>query len=222
MTKARTMSRRATLALAASIVVLAAFASRAGAAVYGFESLTGDGQASSLFLDVSTRDGGLTATFTFSSSVADGSAVTAIYWDWDPAKHSLGRATGLVESAGVHYLDNKGGWSSANPRNLPGGRTIGFTADYGLDPRNKGGKSGNGIGSGEWLEVGWTLSGITFDQLVAGLNSGDIRVGLHVQSAGLEGKDSFSAVTTHTPLPGAVWLLGTGLLGLLGVRLRRS
>ncbi len=85
---------------------------------------------------------------------------------------------------------------------------------------NKGGKIHNGISQGETLSVTFTLSGVTLSELVAALDAGDARVGLHVQGVGENGNLSFSAVT-HTPLPGAAWLLGTGLLGLVGVRLRR-
>jgi hypothetical protein len=220
MTKSKIINGRL-LMLALAFLVLIGFASRAQAATYTFASLTGDSQAGSLSVDV-VAGGGDSVIFTFNNNVTvDGSTIVSIYWDWGSLAGSLGDPSGFGQSAGVSYLDNKGNWSSANPGDLPGGTNIGFTADFSLDPQNKGGKIHNGISQGETLSVTWVLSGgVTLSQLLTALDSGDARVGVHVQGVGENGNLSFSAVT-HTPLPGAAWLLGTGLLGLVGVRLRR-
>jgi hypothetical protein len=55
---------------------------------------------------------------------------------------------------------------------------------------------------------------------LAGLDSGALRLGLHVQSIGTKGgSESFvNSPPNAVPLPAAGWLFGTALVGLMGLR----
>ncbi|MBG0791316.1 MAG: hypothetical protein H0S80_12560 [Desulfovibrionaceae bacterium] len=209
MTKDITMRRMVKILCLAGLLV-AAMATRSMAVEYDFYSLTGDSQADYLFMDV-TDSGNGTASFEFTSSVPDASVVTTIYWDFGDQNGNLTNST-WTSHPNTSFVE---GAASAN---LPGGQApeVGFYSDYSLEREAKGGVA-NGLNAGEWLKVVWTLSGIDFDGLLAALNSGEMRIGMHVQSVGDDGEDSFSAVSP-TPIPGAAWLLGSGLLGLVGLR----
>ncbi len=71
----------------------------------------------------------------------------------------------------------------------------------------------NGVQPGEWLGVVFTHDG-TFDDVIAGLNSGQIIVGIHV---GGFGEDDYSEKFVTIPAPGAILLgsIGVGLVGWL-------
>ena len=45
---------------------------------------------------------------------------------------------------------------------------------------------------------------------------------IRLQNLGLDGKGSLKAPETYVPIPGAVWLLGSGLIGLVGLRRKMS
>jgi hypothetical protein len=68
------------------------------------------------------------------------------------------------------------------------------------------------------------LQGVqTFADVISDLNSGDLRIGLHVQAIGTDGEsDSFiTGGVTRVPEAGTLLLLGAGLLGLWAVRRRK-
>lgn len=69
--------------------------------------------------------------------------------------------------------------------------------------------SGPGVGN-------WDMAGI----LAALAQEQGTPFALRFQGTGLNGDGS--DVATPTPIPGAVWLLGSGLLGLLGLKRRRA
>jgi hypothetical protein len=82
----------------------------------------------------------------------------------------------------------------ASPPDLPGGEdcvpdfdvTAGFSADS--DPPAQ----PNGVNPTEWLDITFDLqSGQTFDDVVAQLNSGALRIGIHVQGFANGGSESF-------------------------------
>jgi hypothetical protein len=55
--------------------------------------------------------------------------------------------------------------------------------------------------------------------------AGDLRIGIHVQSFGNGGSESFvndpGLPPSIVPIPAAAWLLGSGLIGLAGVARRK-
>lgn len=204
------INRMATAFILAGVLVVA-MATQSQAVSYGFYSLTGDSQAADLLVDVTETAGG-DVSFMFTNDVSDGSAIAQIYFDFGSM---LG---GLTDPTWTSHADTAF-VEGASPANLPGGQDpgVGFYSDYGLNRKQQGGMK-NALHAGEWLDVVWTLSaGATFSDVIAALDSGDMRVGLHVQSVGPDGELSFAAVTP-TPVPGAVWLFGTGLVGLVGLR----
>ena len=101
-------------------------------------------------------------------------------------------------------------------KNFPEGNAINFSTDA-FGDRNGG--SENGISIGENLVLTALLSpGADINAL---LQSGGLRVGLHMQGYAPEGSDSY--VTTpngpsEVPLPAAAWLFGSALVGFAGFK----
>jgi hypothetical protein len=193
-----------------ALLSAAAFAAQA-AITYSFECvnkadancITGMTQ---LKLTVSDGGNGIT-NFRFTNTGPLSSSVTAIYFDWLSPQFSLTPGT-ITESSGVSF-----GWG-ATPPNLPGGNTIGFVADLGLDTNVP--TSPNGINPGEWLNIAFAGS---FDQLVQGLHSDKLEVGLQVQS--FPNGNSASFVTLPEPAVYAMLLFGLPLIGF-AIRRRKT
>ena len=106
----------------------------------------------------------------------------------------------------------------ANPANLPSyNPSASFSADN--DPG-----AINGIHAGEWLGITFELlDGVSFANTLTAMGTGDLVVGIHVQGLGAGTDDGYSESLVHVvPVPAAVWLFGTGLLGLVGVARRKT
>ena len=112
----------------------------------------------------------------------------------------------------------------ASPPDLPGGNSIspafnvtaGFLGDADTPQPNV-----NGIGAGETLGIIFDLqAGMTYADVIDDLTTGALRIGLHVQAFTSGGSESF--VNNPIPVPAAVWLFGSGLLGLIGIARRRQ
>ena len=101
-------------------------------------------------------------------------------------------------------------------KNFPEGNGINFSTDA-FGDRNGG--ADNGINIGENLILTALLSpGANINAL---LQSGGLRVGLHIQGYESGGSDSY--VTTpngpsEVPLPAAAWLFGSALIGFAGFK----
>ena len=189
---------------------------------YNFSQITSNGNqavGSQLLVDVTQSGSNVLFTFTNTSVIA--SSITDIYFDYgntnyfsSVSNNTLGAAG---DSAGVSFSDG------ATPPNLPAGNTVGFTADASGDSNSGApGVSANGVNaSTEFVKfLGTTLNGITFGDVLAGLDSGALRLGLHVQSIGTKGgSESFvNTPPNAVPLPTAGWLFGSALVGLMGLR----
>jgi hypothetical protein len=140
------------------------------------------------------------------------SSVTDVYFD----DGSLLGISSITNGPGVSFTQD------ASPPNLPGGNNIsppfqvtaGFLADS--DPAVQ----PNGVNPGEWLKISFSLqSGGTFSDVINELSDGRLRIGIHVQGFSSGGSESF--VNVPVPIPAAVWLFGSGLLGLAGVARRK-
>ena len=157
--------------------------------------------------------------FSFYNTGGDASSITGVYFDDGSllgvsslidADDGVGGDPGVDFSLGAEPMDLPGG-NTATP---PFQTTIGFLADS--DPPVE----PNGVNPGEWLGIVFDLQGSqSFGDLVADLTDGSLRVGLQVQGFYYGGSESF--INNPVPVPAAIWLFGSGLLGLIGVMRRR-
>jgi len=195
--------------LVGALLSAAAFAAQA-ALTYSFNCITfnsgGNCGTGSTQLDLTVSDGGSgKVNFLFTNTGPQASSITDLYFDWKAPALALTEGA-LTQSAGVSF-----GWG-ATPANLPAGNTIAFSADLGLDSNVP--TQPSGINPGEWLNIAFAGS---FDQLVAGLHSSELLVGLHVQGFSNGGSESFVSAAE----PPMCALLFSGLL-FLGFALRRA
>lgn len=98
-----------------------------------------------------------------------------------------------------------------NTVNIPGSNNIGFNTTYGFraDPP----PTTIGLDPGEQFTV--TFGNTSIKELKKAINSGDVRIALHVQQIGENAEDSASYVTM-VPEPSSVMLIGlAGFAGLL-------
>jgi hypothetical protein len=189
---------------------LLAFGSVAEAQNYSFNCITNNSAADcatgeAQFALSVTTDAGL-VNFRFTNSGPSASSITDVYFDWASSTYALGQGVLTDSGAGVSFS-----WG-ASPQNLPGGNGIGFTADISADSNNP--TQPMGVNSGEWLNIAFT----TQADFITGLNSGDLRVGIHTQ--GYAGGGSESLVQAPIPEPETYAMMLVGLT-LLGFKARR-
>ena len=189
--------------LVGALLSAAAFAAQA-ALTYSFNCITfnsgGNCGIGSTQLDLTVSDGGGgKVNFLFTNTGPQASSITDLYFDWKTPALALTEGA-LTQSTGVSF-----GWG-ATPSNLPAGNTIAFSSDLGLDSNVP--TQPSGINPGEWLNIAFAGS---FDQLVAGLHSSELVVGMHVQGFSNGGSESF--VSVPEPSVSAMLLVGLPLLG---------
>lgn len=192
------------------------------------EAATGEAQ---FFVDVTDQFGGvdLSATnimFTFQNIGTDPSIIADVYFDDDSLL--VGASLSLIDSD-----DGTGGHSGvdfsspATPSYLPGGNeatppfiTTGELS-AGADPPV--GTNGNGVDPGEFLKVLFALApSKTFQDVLDGLGSGDLRIGIHGQGLfPTGGSESFINNPKPIPEPASMLLLASGLIGLAGIGRKR-
>jgi len=140
--------------------------------------------AAQLYVRVTAGPGANQVTFHFINIGPNASSIADVYFD----DGSLLGIASIVDGPGVDFEQD------ASPGNLPGGNncvpdfevTEGFSADS--EPPSQ----PNGVNPTEWLDITFDLqAGMTFDDVVAQLNSGALRIGLHVQGFANGLSDSF-------------------------------
>jgi len=198
------------------LISAGAVATQSQAATYGFDcisiNLAGDCAIGEAQLTVDVTDAGADQVlFTFNNSGPAASSIADVYFD-DGAL--LGIAS-VINGTGVNFSQG------AAPGNLPAGNmasppfvaTTGFTADSNPPTQP------NGVNPGETLGILFDLqTGLTFADVLTDLGDASLRIGIHVQGFDTGGSESF---VNFVPVPAAVWLFGSGLLGLVGVARRR-
>ncbi len=110
---------------------------------------------------------------------------------------------------------------------MPAGNTIGFTADASGDSTSPNVLASGVNASSEYVRFLGTFGlSSSFSDLIAALDSNAFRIGLHVQGIGeLGGSESFVdglESPSQVPVPGAVWLFGSAILGFAGFNKRKS
>lgn len=114
--------------------------------------------------------------------------------------------------------DNAVSYSATSGGNLPAGQNVGFDSDYLFQTNPP--PSKNGLDPGESLTVAFQSLG-TYSSLLGAINSGDLRIGLHVQEIGPQGTSASFVNVQAVPEPGGALLLGAVGVILL-VRRRRQ
>jgi hypothetical protein len=177
------------------------------------------------------------ASFTFKNNVGQKSSITEIYFD--AASSSLSGSGRPTLTGSDSSRKNVAFSLDADPGSLPGGSSITpkfvtsnsdiFSAD---SDAGSGGQMAHGINTpGEWLTMDYKLkSGRTYADVMTELSNGKLRIGIHVTGFADGKSASFvnnpfqetAPAPTPVPVPAAAWLLGSGLLGLLGVVRRKQ
>ena len=205
--------------VAAALAVLVLGAAPATAATYNFFKLTNnnvENVGGQLSVDVQAFSA-TQVSFRFENAVGIASSIADIYFD-DGLPAILALPMTFLQSAGVSFND------PATPGNLPGGNgaSPAFVTSTGLSADSDSPVSQNGVNAAtEFLTIILNYTGAnTLSTVLAALGSGDLRIGLHVQSIGQAGgSDGYINNTVDIsldpiPIPGGIILLLTGLVGL--------
>jgi hypothetical protein len=158
-------------------------------------------------------------TFSFSNAVGIASSIMEIYFD-DRGSNLLNIAN--LTQQGASFA------SGSSPGNLPGGQNLGpaFNSDFSVDAGSGGPTEGLNAAA-DYLTLKFDLpSGKTYSSVVSAIQTGALRVGMHVISIGTGGQsDSFVDGPGVVPLPPAAMTGGVllaGLAGAAGVRRRAA
>ncbi len=192
------------------VIVGVLLPSLCGATIYQFEIFTNNGNFNddpgiNIYMDVDNGDS--IAEFTFYNDSTVQSTITNIYFDDGTL---IGATLGIINGPGTLFAED-------GPTNLPGGNIIGFDADreFNIGATQPPPDNGiNNIGPGEWVTIEFDLVGGTLQDVLDELNSGALRVGVHIQDF----TDGSSESAVNVPEPATICLFGLGGLALLRKR----
>lgn len=134
-----------------------------------------------LGVDVTDAGGGL-VSFEFTNTGAAASSIEQVFFD----DGVLDAFDSIVNGPGVAFSED------GSPGNLPSGENVNpdfeTTFSASADPP----PSSNGVNPGEFVEIIFSLDpGAVFNDVLADLTSGDLRIGLHVIAFASDGSESF-------------------------------
>lgn len=209
-------------------VTMAPTGSMAMNALLSFSACTNNGADSVSIgeaqLSVLVSDAGMNqVNFQFRNVGPDDSAISEIYFDNGPLQ-SIVTITDR-DNGGDMGVDFEAG---ATPSELPGasGCSPAFVTDTQLSADAESPPSQLGVDPGETLDILYSLQGgKDFDDVLADLESGALRVGLHViafANGQSEGFVSGPGEMVGVSEPGTVAMFGLGLVGFAYARRRKT
>jgi hypothetical protein len=154
-----------------------------------------------------TNPSALVVRFQFHNAGPAASSITDVYFD-DAEDGALFQLSLVLDQAPL--VDFEPG---ATPGNLPGANQASpaFVTTDGFSADSEAPTQPSGVNPGESLGILFSLRpGSSFADVLAHLEDGSLRVGVHVQGFAGGGSESFVSV----PEPGVLGLVGVGLLGL--------
>ncbi|MBW8034593.1 MAG: hypothetical protein FVQ79_02735 [Planctomycetes bacterium] len=218
----RSPSFAAILSIAALVLTFSGI-SFAAPEIYSFTNITNNNTTDALIgenqMSLIVHDEGTSLVrFCFANAGPAASSITDVYWDDNSGLltsiQSFGANTGTVAFS-----------EGADPGNLPGGGDIlpVFSADFSADSDPP--IPHNGVNPIEELCVLFNVQN-GFEGIIGAMNSGQLRVGIHVQAYDSGGSESFITTgdngVTIIPEPASMILamIGMSLVGGLKKRLQ--
>jgi len=175
------------------------------------DALIGEDQLSVVLHD----EGALLVKFCFNNSGTEASSIADVYWDDND--ELLKSIQSFSTTGTVAFTEG------ASPGNVPGGKGIlpKFIADFSADSDDP--VQPNGVNPSEELCVLFNTND-GFDAIIDAMNSGQLRVGIHVQGYASEGSESFITTgdngVTIIPEPASMLLAMIGMSMVGGLKKR--
>ena len=203
-----------------ALFVAGAFATQTQAVTFNFNCITSNGigtcdtAEAQMILDVTASS---TDQVLFEFSNNDVGAGT----DYDAIIGEVYFYDGL-------YLDISPTIINGTDVNFVNGATPGMLPGYNYTPLSvfaaadvdQNTADGVAVGDGTLGILFTLLPGADFDTVITAMNSGELVVGIHAKA--LDGSNDISESLVTVPVPAAAWLLGSGLIGLIGLARRKK
>lgn len=206
-----------------TVLMFVLAATPAGADTFGFYNITANNSGDALigetqlFVDV-TDNGSDQVLFTFTNTGPEASSICDVYFDDGALLGIASIDNSSPGDPGVSFSE------LASPGNLPGANEIdpAFVTTSGFSADSDSPAQPNGVNPDEYVGILFDLqTDKIFDDVLAQLGTGELRIGIHVQGFDTEGSEGFVNNDTPVPIPASVLLLGSGLIGLVGFRRKK-